>query len=213
MPTFNPSSAETLLFIGDSITDVERRDDTDGHLGHGYVRLVAQSIMGTHPQSTVINRGNSGDRIVDLEARWNEDVLVVAPSFLTVSVGVNDARYGYDGGPILSTPNFEAIYRKVLTTARDTHRPTMALIEPFVLPVTEEQLDWVEDLDAKREVVSRLAVEFGAFFIALQDRMTASAAQHGKAAVAADGVHPTAFGHGIMAEAWLKDTGFTNTRG
>jgi lysophospholipase L1-like esterase len=69
--------------------------------------------------------------------------------------------------------------------------------------VTEEQEHWSDDLDAKREVVERLAVEFGATFIPLQSIMTAAAEKHGGAeAIAQDGVHPTELGHRIIADEW-----------
>ena len=85
----------------------------------------------------------------------------------------------------------------------------MILVEPFVLPVTAEQERWgAEDLDAKRAIVARLAAEFGAAFVPLQSLLLDAAAQHGsgragRAALAADGVHPTPLGSELIAGAWL----------
>ena len=37
------------LFVGDSITDAGRREDPDGHLGHGYVRLIRDYLLAKAP--------------------------------------------------------------------------------------------------------------------------------------------------------------------
>ena len=85
--------------------------------------------------------------------------------------------------------------------------PRLILVEPFVVPVTEEQTTWHEDLDAKREVVASLATEFGAAFVPLHAIMTMAAKDEGASAIAADGVHPTPLGHELIAESWLAAEG------
>ena len=54
----------TVLFTGDSVTDCERREDSHGHLGFGYVSAIAKSSRAAG--ATIVNTGNGGDRIVDL---------------------------------------------------------------------------------------------------------------------------------------------------
>ena len=65
-----------ILFQGDSITDCDRtRENQTDHmvkpLGNGYVHLLAEKLVG----SQVLNRGISGNRFVDLYARWKPDAL------------------------------------------------------------------------------------------------------------------------------------------
>jgi len=189
-----------ILFIGDSITDAGRREDEDGHLGDGYVRIIAGRI----PNREVINVGIGGDRAVNLRERWQEDVIDRAPDLLSVYVGINDTWRRYDADDPTSAASFESDYRGMLEQAVDELSPQLVLIEPFVLPVTEGQKRWHEDLDEKRAIVGRLAADFGAAFIPLQLLLDAAAKQHGAAALAEDGVHPTALGHRIIADAWLE---------
>ncbi|MEO6116972.1 MAG: SGNH/GDSL hydrolase family protein [Pseudolysinimonas sp.] len=197
-----------IVFIGDSITDAGRRDEPD-HLGHGYVRPVRDALAARGDTRPIVNTGISGDRAVDLRARWEKDALAHDPELLSVYVGVNDTWRRYDNDDPTSAEEFERTYRSLLAEAQDRLAPRMILVEPFVLPVTAEQANWgAEDLDAKRAVVAKLAVEFGAAFVPLQSLLLDAAAQHGggragNAALTEDGVHPTPLGSELIAGAWL----------
>jgi lysophospholipase L1-like esterase len=197
-----------LLFIGDSITDAGRRDDPE-HLGHGYVRLVAQSLAARGDHRTVLNRGIGGDRIGDLRARWQADAIELAPSVLTVYVGVNDTWRRFDAGLSTSASEFEGTYRGMLEEARAAGNPRLVLVEPFLVPVTDEQHGWLDDLAGKRDAVASLATEFGAAYVPLHRILTDAAAHHGAAAIAADGVHPTPLGAELIAESWEAAEGAT----
>jgi lysophospholipase L1-like esterase len=195
-----------ILFIGDSITDCGRRDDPPEFLGDGYVRLIAEHLVADGvTDQPVINAGISGNRAIDLLDRWHIDVVERQPQILTVYVGINDTWRRYDESDPTSAAAFEAHYRGCLSDIGGAG--VLILVEPFVLPVTEEQEHWHEDLDEKRAVVARLAAEFDARFLPLQVLLAAAAEDHGAAALAQDGVHPTALGHRLIADAWLELAG------
>ncbi|GIT81250.1 hypothetical protein LLS1_29190 [Leifsonia sp. LS1] len=66
------------VFVGDSITDGDRDRSDPASLGEGYVRLPAEALAGRPgaPDGVcVLDAGVSGDRALDLAARWNEDAL------------------------------------------------------------------------------------------------------------------------------------------
>lgn len=197
--------SNTIVFIGDSITDAGRRDDADGHLGHGYVRLVREQLTDRGDRRAIVNTGISGDRAVDLRARWERDALAHEPELLSIYVGINDTWRRYDNADPTSTDDFAVTYRELLDAAQERLAPRLILMEPFVVPVTSEQKRWgAEDLDAKRAVVARLAADYGAAFVPLQSILSAAAAQSGgNAAIAADGVHPTPLGSSLITGAWL----------
>src|SRR5471030_1493711 len=185
-----------VLFIGDSVTDCGRRDDAPDFLGDGYVRLIAERLTDRH----IINVGISGNRVIDLRDRWHIDVVEQKPDILTVYIGINDTWRRYDENDPTSPTFFEADYRACLSDLGGASR--LILVEPFVLPVNDEQEHWHEDLDEKRAVVERLAAEFGSGFVPLQSLLAAAAEDHGATALAADGVHPTELGHRTIADAW-----------
>lgn len=198
------SALRSILFIGDSVTDCGRRDDPDG-LGSGYVKLIAgnPALRGMR----VTNRGISGNRVVDLEARWQVDVLDLAPDILTVLVGINETWRRYDSGDPTSARDFEAGYRRLLESAATDGR-TLVLMEPFVLPVTAQQRSWhPEDLDEKIAVVHDLARDFDAILVPLDAALTTLATELTPEALADDGVHPTPLGHEAIGALWLQYAG------
>lgn len=93
---------DTVLFLGDSITDCDR-DRQDPHdLGHGFARLVADQLAETFPTAGFIfyNRGIGGNKAADVLARLQEDCLQLAPDVLVFMIGINDTWHNA-GGPIL----------------------------------------------------------------------------------------------------------------
>src|SRR5437764_6286547 len=65
-----------VLFQGDSITDGNRGRSTDPNhiLGHGYVFIIAARHGAAFPETQLdfINRGISGNTVLDLETRWQK---------------------------------------------------------------------------------------------------------------------------------------------
>ncbi|MEU2202126.1 SGNH/GDSL hydrolase family protein [Isoptericola sp. NPDC019482] len=191
------AAPERLVFVGDSITDAGRDRGDETSLGDGYVSLVAADL----PDAVVLNLGIGGHRAVDLEERWERDVAPAAPDVLTVYVGVNDTWRRFDSDDATSAEAFEATYRRLLD--RVPGSPRLVLVEPFLLPVRDEQRGWLEDLDGKRDVVARLAAETGAALVPLHTLLTRAAEDAGAAALAPDGVHPTPPASRMIADAWL----------
>ena len=190
----------TLVFAGDSITDSGRDRDDAASLGDGYVQLIAQAAAGR--DETVVNKGISGNRAVDLAERW-DDILAAGPDVLTVYIGVNDMWRRFDNDDPTAAEAFESTVADLLQAARDAGVERLVLIEPFFVPVRDDQVSWLDDLNPKRDAVRRLASRFDATLVELHDTVTAAAAEHGAAAIVPDGVHPTPQGSAIIADAWL----------
>jgi len=190
----------TVFFTGDSVTDCEWREDSQGHLGFGYVSAIAKSPRAAG--ATIVNTGNGGDRIIDLERRWQSDVLDHHADVVSILIGVNDTWRRYDSDQETSAAQFEASYRRLLDAVAAAGS-MLVLIEPFVLPLSEEQQAWRDDLDPKIEVVRQLAAGYGGVLVPADVELTRQAGELGAAALAYDGVHPTELGHARLAELWL----------
>ncbi|MFF0339760.1 SGNH/GDSL hydrolase family protein [Kribbella sp. NPDC004875] len=187
----------TVVFAGDSVTDCGRRTDPDG-LGDGYVRALYDDLGERRPR--IVNAGISGNRATDLVARWTEDVLAHEPSLVSILIGINDVWRRYDENDPTTPESFEASYRILL----DALSCAVVLMEPFLLPVKAGQQEWREDLDPKLEVVRKLAVEYGAILVPTDVELGKQAATIGPAALAGDGVHPSAAGHRALADLWRR---------
>ncbi|NMB96588.1 MAG: SGNH/GDSL hydrolase family protein [Clostridiaceae bacterium] len=195
-----------VLFQGDSITDAGRSRTNDNEMGHGYPNMIAAVFSAKYPEKNVkfINRGISGNRVKDLQARWKEDCLDIKPDWVSILIGINDCWRRYDSNDPTTAEDFEKGYRDILTrTVRETNAH-LILCEPFVLPVPEDRKTWREDLDPKIQVVRQLAREFNAIYIPFDGIFAAASTKREPAFWAADGVHPTSAGHALIALEWLK---------
>ena len=194
-----------VLFQGDSITDAGRGRQNDELLGGGYAGMAAGRFSAAFPTKGVrfLNRGVSGNRAVDLQARWDDDCLALKPDWVSIMIGINDTWRSFDSNDPTGTEQYEAACRNILTRTRDELGARLILLEPFLLPVPEDRLLWREDLDPKIQALRGLAIEFGAVYVPLDGLFAAAATRREPAFWAPDGVHPTPAGHNLIADAWL----------
>ena len=203
----------TVLFQGDSITDCGRARDgnpVNGGLGGGYATFIAAALLAARPADELkfLNRGISGNRIVDLYARIKSDTTNLKPDVLSILIGVNDTWHEFGSQNGVSVPKYERVYRQFLAEVREA-LPAIrfVLCEPFVLGCGVVTKDWVAEMDQRRAVAKTLAKEFDAIFVPFQQMFDAALKESPPAYWAADGVHPTIAGHQRMAQAWLNAVG------
>ena len=197
-----PTMSNVTVFIGDSVTDCGRLIEPP--YGDGYVFNIAKS---GRLKGEIINVGTSGHRLIDLENRWEVDVLAHKPTLVSVAIGINDTWRRYDDNDPTSTEDFEDRYRRVLKATKAHGNPELVLCEPFLLSVREEMNTWREDLDPKIAVVHTMAAEFGAKVVRFDQRFNDVAQEMSMLELADDGVHPSKLGHQIMADLWLHTVG------
>ncbi len=206
-----------ILFQGDSITNAFRKPEEACNayqLGAGYAMMVAAQILAARPADglTFLNRGVSGEGVQGLRKRWQADCIDLKPDVLSLLVGVNDSR-PTKAEPFLDVAEFETQYRDLLQVTRDAlPKVTLVLCEPFILPCGEVQARAAEDIAARGEAVNRLADEFDAAVVPLQDVFAAALTKAPAEYWAFDGIHPTAQGHWLIAKAWLKATGLDKAK-
>jgi lysophospholipase L1-like esterase len=195
-----------VLFQGDSITDAGRGALDPENLGSGYAMMAASWFSAAFPEKgvTFINRGISGNRVADLERRWERDCIALRPDWVSIMIGINDTWRAFDSNDHTSTEAYEASYRAILNQACDNLGSHLVLIEPFVLPVPEDRIAWRADLDPRIQIVRTLADEFDAILVPLDGIMNAAAETRDPAFWAPDGVHPTPAGHALIAQSWLR---------
>lgn len=194
---FTPESR--ILFQGDSITDGNRgrTDDPNHVLGHGYVFIVAARHGAAFPELNLdfVNRGVSGNTVLDLQRRWQKDVLDLKPDILSVLIGVNDRGRG------VPLEQYEQVYDKLLTEARAANpQLKLVLCEPFLKP--SGKVD--DDIRRRQEIVARLAKKHGAARVRFQPVFDEAAKRAPADYWVWDSVHPTYRGHQLMADQWER---------
>jgi len=194
-----------VLFQGDSITDAGRDHYNPLDMGDGYAHIAASGFKGLGVR--FLNRGISGDRTVDLQARWSRHCLDLEPDWVSIMIGVNDVWRRYDFNDPTSRDAFAESYRDILTQTRDQLGARLIMLEPFVLPVSPEVLRYREDLDPKIEATKLLADQFDAIYVPLDDLFARAVSSQPPEYWSQDGVHPTYAGHELIANAWLDAVG------
>lgn len=201
-----------IVFQGDSITDGGRSRDEDlNHvMGHGYAYLIACRLGfdEAHKNYRFFNRGVSGNRIVDLYARWQEDALNLKPDVLSILIGVNDIGMEFSAKAGTSSEKYEKVYRLLIEETREAiPEVKFVLCEPFILPVggiKENWEVWNREMTSRQQVVRKLAAEYNCVFVGLQDEFSSASQNSQPKDWLWDGVHPTPAGHEMIARKWLK---------
>ena len=188
-----------ILFQGDSITDGNRGRSADPNhiLGHGYVFIIAAKYGAAFPDLKLdfINRGVSGNTVLDLEKRWEKDTLDLNPDVLSILIGVNDSGRG------IPLAQYEQLYDKLIAKAK-TANPKIKLVlcAPFVKPTGTVN----EDIRKRQEIVAKLAQKHGAALVQFQPVFDEAAKRAPADYWIWDGVHPTYRGHQLMADEWER---------
>ncbi len=198
-----------VLFQGDSITDSGRSRENRNDLGHGYAMMAASWVGAMYPELSVrfVNRGISGNRAKDLENRWQEDCLDVAPTWVSIMIGVNDTWRAFDSNDPTSPEAYRDAYEAILAATREKLGARLVLLEPFVLPHPEDRKAWRADLNPRIDIVRELACKYEAILVPLDGIMAEACTRRAPAYWASDGVHPSLPGHALIAQAWLQAVG------
>lgn len=205
----------TILFQGDSITDGRRDRQDHEYRGSGYATLVSARLMHDAPGAyQCVNRGVSGNRVLDIYARIRCDIENIQPDVMSLLIGINDVWHEANFHNGVPQARFERVLDMLIADLRES-LPNMKLmlLEPFVLhgaatcaiPEIPDRWDYFREETPKRAAaVKQIAGKYGLPFIPLQEDFTrlanATCAEHWLI----DGVHPTAAGHQMIADKWLN---------
>lgn len=194
----------TVLFQGDSVTDTGRFEHND--LGRGYPMFVESWFSAQHVGMNVrfMNRGVSGNRSEDVLKRWKEDCVDLKPDLVSILIGINDCWRRYDSDLITTAEQYYVNCKKMISRTKEETDAEIVLMEPFLLPFTEEQKTWREDLNPKIDALRELAGEYRLTLIPLDGIFNSVSALKEPGFWTQDGVHPTNEGHALIAREWLK---------
>lgn len=202
---------KTILFQGDSITDCGRGD----WLGCGYPLFIAAQLGLEFPgEYHFVNRGVSGNRIVDLYSRIKADIINVNPDYMSILIGVNDVWHELDYQNGVDVDKFEKIYSMLIEEIREAlPNVKIMIMEPFCLcgeatQNTEKIPDkWEQfkvEVKLRAERAKKIAEKYGLPFISLQDKFDEFAMSSGESYWLPDGVHPSPMGHELLKQEWIK---------
>ena len=208
--------SKIVLFQGDSITDCARNREDITSTGVGYVHMVKGQLGCEYPEKyEFINKGISGNRIVDVYARIKMDIINLKPDYMSLLIGVNGVWHEMGGKHNgVSAEKFEKIYDMLLTEIFEALPDIKIMImEPFVLEgsattATEEEpkrWDYFRtEVPLRAAAAKRIAEKYGLPFVKLQDVFNEACKQAPASYWLRDGVHPTPMGHWLIKNEWMK---------
>ena len=208
---------ERIVFTGDSITDFDRKRPVGEGLGEGvgtgYVRLIHTLINALHPREVIriSNTGVGGNNILDLAARWQQDVLDLNPDWVNVMIGVNDVWRRFDEPDVfeghVSAQRYGETYRGLIERTLPRVKG-MILMTPFFLEPNRED-PMRRGVDELGAVTKKLAEEYGLLCVDVQGVFDDYLQHRHSAYLAWDRVHPNQVGALLIARAFLDAVGFS----
>lgn len=199
-----------ILFQGDSITDAGRSREDDSFLGVGYPYLVGAEMNYKNPNEyEFINRGVSGNRVVDLYARIKADIINLKPDVMSILIGVNDVWHELGGNLNgVDAEKYEKFYSMLIEEVKAAlPEIKIMILEPFVLRGrgTNDEYDvFRKEVEARAEKARAIADKYGLPFVPLQDKLDEAYKTAPEGYWLADGVHPTAAGHELIKREWIS---------
>lgn len=204
-----------VLFQGDSITDAQRdkknlaeRPNNAKALGNGYPFLIASELLRDYPakQLKIFNRGISGNKVPNLQKRWQKDCIDMKPALLSILVGVNDIWHKMNGRYDGTVEDYRTGFTELLElTKKELPDVKLVVCEPFALRCGAVKDSWYPEFDERRKAAAEVAAAAEAIWVPFQEMFdTAIASGTDPTVWAADGVHPTIAGHALMTETWRK---------
>ncbi len=198
-------NGQTILFIGDSITDCGRRN-AGTPLGTGYVLLFSELAMAYYPERDIhyINTGIGGNRITNLKDRWEEDALAHKPDWLSIKIGINDLHSYLRGDPNGVSPEIYAeIYDELLQKTTKRLDCPIILIEPFYMSQDTSgetfQSEVLEIFPRYLETVHKMSEKYGTKLVRTHDMFQRQLDYRDPVIFCQEPVHPNSKGHLLIA--------------
>jgi len=199
-------SGDKIVAIGDSIT-----------AGGGYLRdmdtVFAQQYPGLKIPK-VINKGIGGQKAEDLVKRFDKDVVLLKPAFVTISIGINDVWHR------LGKPHDEKVliaYQENVTKMVDQAQKAgikVILLTPTVIqedPSTEGNKRLPMYVAAEKKIAAEKKcqlVDLHAMFLTALKQKPAGQ----KSWLTGDGVHMKPLGDAAMAVGVLRALGVPDAK-
>ncbi|MBR2477097.1 MAG: hypothetical protein IKB50_03060 [Clostridia bacterium] len=133
---------ETLVFLGDSISDGARGRSMDlNHiLGHGFVEMVCARLGADNYENTpkFVNKGVSGETLQHVYAHLGRDCLAYKPGIINILAGVNDSGSWSDGlTEDMVVARYTDTMERIVADAREVLPDVKIVVcEPFYTKIT-----------------------------------------------------------------------------
>ena len=203
-----------ILFFGDSLTDGCREKSPDAdpncNMGQSYPCLVSARLGRDFPEKkyTFCNRGIGGNRLSELYARLEPDVVMEQPDLVSIMIGINDCGFYAKWGLPVDADRFGRLYHTMINEIREFLPDVQFILcEPVFYPAgwrKDDQEGIGQLLPAVQQAAAKVAAEQRIPYVRLQEQFYALCKNGEPEYWLWDGIHPTLSGHQLIADEWLK---------
>ena len=201
-------NGDTILFLGDSITDVDFNKAQNETIGgeNIYAMQVAEKLNEQYSDLTFYYKGIASNRSYLVYDRLTKDCIALKPDIIVLLIGVNDAWENYvpeDYPPLLRPfePHMKEIFRRIKAELPNTKLITLL---PFLIDSVPEKTPFHKVLDVFRENLKSYACDNCVDIVDMQKVYYDAQKTTDPYLLSHDGIHPTNLGHSIMANAVLE---------
>lgn len=194
-----------IIFLGDSITEAGANSD-------GYVTFVSDSLQAIDSAITVMGAGISGNKVPDLLARLDHDVLAHKPTLVVIYIGINDVWHHFEFDHVTGTDSLT--FQKGIGELIDRieqEDASVLLCTPSVIgedinsdaPVNQRLMQYA---DIIRDVAQEKGVHLCDLRASLEAYLIEENAQKAyEGVLTTDGVHLNAAGNRFVADFMIRE--------
>jgi lysophospholipase L1-like esterase len=207
---------DKIVFIGDSISDYERKRPVGEGLfnawGRSYIADIGSLLGAMYPEKhlRVISMVVDGNQVRDLAVRWQTDVLDLNPDWVTVHIGINDVWRQFDSPEMKEehTPpdEYRKTYEKLIERTLP-HVKGMILMAPYFMEPNRKD-PMRARMDEYGAAVKDLAEKYKLLFVDLQSSWDRLFEHMHPCNIAWDRIHPNQIGCMYIAKQFLTAVGF-----
>ena len=193
-----------IIFFGDSVTEAGRDLANPSDLGNGYVKFAEAKLRLLYPETRMqfLNRGVGGDRICNLNARLQKDVLDEAPDAIVLQAGINDVWSKFTSSEV-SEDGFRSEYTALLDALTKTGAKILVL-QPFALPIGDKTR-LRPRLNTFNKIIREIAKAHNVPVIPMDEIFQGATQDIKPTQFSTDGIHPTHRGHRYLADFVVKE--------
>ena len=206
---------DTILFIGDSISDYERAKPVGEGLfnawGRSYVADAGSLLNCMYPELglRIVNMGIGGNQVRDLNMRWEKDVMERRPDWVSVLIGINDVWRQFDCPYMPEThvlpEEFENTYEKLIQRTLPEVKGMILMTPYFMEPNKSDPMR--ARMDVYGHIVKKLADRYSCVFVDLQGAWDELFKYMHPCNIAWDRIHPNQVGCMYIAKQFLRAVG------
>lgn len=195
-----------LVFFGDSITEAGDRPG-------GYVSIIRDTLTADYGEGSVeiIGAGIAGDKVTDLQARVERDVIARSPTHVVIYIGINDVWHDEFEGLTGTDPNaYQAGLRDLIETLQATGAEAMLCTPSVIGEDPDSDASTNQRLMTYAELSRTVAAQTGSPVCDLRVAFEQYLRVHNPDKVydsilTTDGVHLNPRGNRFVAEVVLED--------